>query len=71
MSNALTGAIEEASTLLARIISLQKFIDGNDYVKLSVRDRSLLQEQDRYMVGYLNTLRIRVDRFAIKEQESE
>lgn len=66
MSNELA---KEEGFLKTRTSRLQKFIDGDDYTSLPVRDRSLLLEQDRYMVGYLDTLRKRIDRF--KEQESE
>ena len=70
--SALDRAVTEEELLSARISRIQKFIDGDDgddYIDLPVRDRSLLQEQGRYMVGYLDTLRKRIDRF--KEQDSE
>ena len=63
--------VKEELSLSERIEKIQAFIDSQPFQRIAERDQALLFSQDHYMVGYLDTLRKRIDRFNIEGQDSE
>ena len=54
--------LEERDQLSARLTKLVNFIDDSpEFLKLNEMEQGRLREQRRFMTGYLETLKARID----------